>query len=163
MTLLRGILCATVLFSSATMAQDTLTNHCDNTCQTTQINQYYQHISRILMAGSSAEDVDRFLGGLHDDVRYVHAEYSADFDKAIWRRAFLRQLDKGRYTNSSDATPTINRIIHGFNTAAVEVVSRYNDDDSGELLTSPPRLAIFTFEDGKIVAIRDHWYHLAEQ
>jgi hypothetical protein len=113
------------------------------------------------MAGSNENDINLFLDSLHEKVRYLHSQYEADFDKNIWRAAFLKHINNGRYQNSKEATTTINKVIHGHNIAAVEFISRNNDKD-GNLIIAPPRLAIFKFQDGKISFIQDHWYHLIE-
>ena len=135
--------------------------NCLNECQSQLIQTYYQQLDKIIMRGSTEKDLTRFLDSLHKNVRYVHSQYEADFDKNTWRTAFLRGLNGGRYQNSVDAKTTINKIIHGHNFAAVEFVARNNDED-GNLIVAPPRLAVFRFQDRKISFIKEHWYHLVE-
>lgn len=135
---------------------------CSRKCQVKLITEYYQNIDKIMMTGSSMQDVEHFLSLLHDDVRYIHVEYEADFTKDVWRKAFKRQMDKGSYDSPQSAVTTVANIIHGHRVAAVEFIDRYKDDTTGELKVTPPRLAIFTFQEGKIVKIEDMWYHLSE-
>jgi hypothetical protein len=136
--------------------------NCLNDCQSRLIHTYYQKIDKISMRGSTEKDVTVFLDSLHENVRYIHSQYEASFDKDTWRAAFLRGVNSGRYQDTKEAITTINKIIHGHNYAAVEFVSRYNDQD-GNLSVAPPRLAVFKFQGGKISLIQEHWYHLIEE
>ena len=115
------------------------------------------------MAGSTVEDIDRFLNSLHNEVQYIHAEYEADFTKEDWRTAFVRFWKTGRYDNPKEAVTTVTKIIHGYKFAAVEFISRHQNDDTGELAARPERLAMFGFKDGTISYIRDYWYHKIEK
>lgn len=135
--------------------------NCDKTCQSRLVNAYHQGIDQISRKGSSVADVDRFLDGLHPQVQYSHPEYDSEFNKTLWRQAFLRQLNAGRYTGDEQTATHINHIIHGYQHAAVEKIQHYYDDE-GNLISTPPRLEMFEFKEGKIFAIRDHWYHLNE-
>lgn len=137
--------------------------YCDSQCQRSLIEEYYEKVNRVTMRDSTSQHIDDFLSVLHDDVLYLHTEYQAEFNKDIWRKAFLRQLEKGRYNNSEKAVTSIESIIYGYQTAAVEFISRYNDDETGALISTPKRLAIFKFKDNKIVFIQDHWYHEVEK
>lgn len=137
--------------------------HCDSQCQLTLIKDYYQKINLSVVQQSTTENVDVFLGSLHEDVVYLHEEYEAKFDKTIWRKAFLRQMERGGYANTVEANTVLKSVIHGYQTAAVEFVSQYRNQEDTEVTSSPSRLAIFKFKDSKIVFIQDHWYHLAEE
>lgn len=152
------IACAT---ANLARAEDMAETSCDATCQRTQINAYYAGIDAIMMAGSTIDDIDTFLRGLHNDVRYIHEEYGAEFDKDTWHRAFIRQREQGSYNNGPDGKTSVLRVIHGYKFAAVEFRSRYTE--GATQIETPPRLAIFRFTDGKISQIKEHWYHLAEQ
>jgi len=153
-----GNVCAEDSFSESISSKA----YCNNQCQRSLIEQYYAKINRATMHDSSLEHVDDFLNVLHDDVLYLHTEYQAEFNKDIWRKAFLRQIENGRYNNTEEAGTSIESIIHGHQTAAVEFIRYYNDDETNELITTPKRLAIFKFQDDKIVFIQDHWYHEVE-
>lgn len=163
-----ALMFAVVGFTENVCADDGLSEsssskaYCDSQCQRSLIEQYYAKINRAIMHDSTLEHVDDFLSVLHDDVLYLHTEYQAEFNKDIWRKAFLRQIENGRYNNSEEALTSIESIIHGYQTAAVEFISRYNDDETNELIATPKRLAIFKFKDNKIVFIQDHWYHEVE-
>lgn len=93
---------------------------------------------------STTENVDVFLGSLHEDVVYLHEEYEAKFDKNIWRKAFLRQMERGGYANTVEANTVLKSVIHGYQTAAVEFVSRYRNQEDTEITSSPSRLAILS-------------------
>jgi len=135
---------------------------CDNSCQTQLITAYYKGIDNILAKGSTADDIEQFLNSLHADVNYLHPEYQADFDKAGWRNAFTGTMRKGGFNNPKEAFALVKKIIHGHNYAAVEKVDRFFNVKTGKVIETPPRLAIFSFKDKKIIYIRDHWYHAAE-
>lgn len=137
--------------------------HCDNQCQLILIKDYYQKINLSVLQHSTTENVDEFLDSLHEDVVYLHKEYEAMFDKKIWRKAFLRQMERGGYANTVEANTVLKSVIHGYQTAAVEFVSQYRNQEDTEVTSSPSRLAIFKFKDSKIVFVQDHWYHLAEE
>ena len=151
-------LLAAIITSQAALAEEV----CGHTCQSEKIEDYYIKISKVMMAGSSVEDVRRFLTVLHNDVRYIHVKYEADFDKEAWHKAFMRRMEGGNYNNHPEDTTKVLRIIHGYNSAAVEFISKYTNED-GVRITNPKRLAFFTFKDGKISKIQDYWYHLAEE
>lgn len=128
---------------------------CGRECQTTLIDEFHRGIDAILRRGSSAQDIDGLLEPLHDDVRYIHTEYSADFDKETWRAAFLRALHAGRYNGGPGDGTTIQKIIFGDSHVAVETIVRSTRD--GKLRVSEPRLRLFGFTDGKISLVRDFW------
>lgn len=150
-----------LLLASTTQAMGN--THCNDQCQSALINDYYAKINQAVIQDSTPENVENFLAVLHDDVTYLHEEYEAKFDKDIWRKAFLRQMDLGRYDDTIASNTQVISIIHGYQTAAVEFVSRYRNRDDADFNSSPTRLAIFKFKDNKIVFIQDHWYHIAEQ
>lgn len=136
--------------------------YCDSQCQRSLIDDYYSKINQAVQRHSTEEHIDTFLATLHDDVVYLHDEYEAEFNKSTWRQAFLRQMERGSYANTTQASTLVKSVIHGYQTAAVEFVSRYAENDDSALTASPPRLAIFKFKDNKIVFIQDHWYHAVE-
>ena len=155
------VLLVSLLIPRMSLAGAAELDTCDAACQRTQIENYYAGIDAIMLAGSSVADIDDLLGRLHEDVRYIHEEYEADFDKSTWRKAFVRQLEKGAYNDGPDGLTSILRVIHGYEFAAVEVISRYTEN--GVLIETKPRLVTFKFDQGKILQIKEHWYHLAEQ
>jgi ketosteroid isomerase-like protein len=156
-------LCIFLTFLITTVAQSAATqDECKSECQLKLITAYYADIEKIIMAGSNLADIDNFLDSMHDDVHYIHVEYEAKFDKPTWKKAFIRRLEAGSYNGSNNTPTTINHVIHGYNYAAVEFISRYHDEATNKVITSSPRLAMFGFADGKISYIRDYWYHLAE-
>lgn len=40
-----------------------------------------QSLATVFIKGSTVEDIDALLSQLHDNVKYEHEEYDADFDK----------------------------------------------------------------------------------
>ncbi|MGA4608524.1 hypothetical protein [Pseudoalteromonas maricaloris] len=57
---------------------------CDNTCMQTQTQNYLDSLVTVFIKGSTVKDIDALLSQLHDNVKYEHEEYDADFDKTKW-------------------------------------------------------------------------------
>ena len=75
---------------------------------------YLNDIVKIFVHGSTVDDIDTFLSQLHNDIKYEHKEYGADFTKLIWRKAFIRQREKGFYQEQRRMQGKILNIIYIF-------------------------------------------------
>ena len=70
---------------------------CSEECQLAQVRAYFAQLDAVMRKGSSAADVDALFRLFDEDVKYQHIEYGADFDRAAWKEAFLRNLENGSY------------------------------------------------------------------
>ena len=60
-----------------------------------QIHSYFKALDNISRKGASVREIDSLLSLMHVDVKYSHVEYAANFDKTAWRKAFVRNLERG--------------------------------------------------------------------
>ena len=79
-----GLSLGVILYSSISLAAN-----CDSTCQLKQIQYYFSALDKISRKGSSIKDIDPPFALTHDDVKFIHVEYEANFDKESWRKAFI--------------------------------------------------------------------------
>ena len=129
---------------------------CDSSCQLAQITSYFSALDKISRKGSSIEDIDTLLALTHDKVKYIHVEYEANFDKASWRKAFIRNLERGMYQNSDKNEKRILNVIYGNNHTAIEYSHGVIQED-GSWKQTEPLLALFGFTDGKISLVKELW------
>jgi len=146
-----GLVLTCLILSNITFAAS-----CNSSCQLNQINSYFAALDKISRKGSNTEDIDNLLSLMHDDVKYIHVEYEANFDKSSWRKAFVRNLKRGAYQNTNNNEMRIINTIFGKNHIAIEyshgVVQENNTWQQTE-----PLLVIFGFKDGKISLIKELW------
>lgn len=133
-----------------------LAGNCEASCQMEQINSYFKALDNVSRKGSSIKDIDSFLSLMHADVKYIHVEYEASFDKAAWRKAFVRNLERGAYQNSPDNEQRILKTIFGKNHIAVEYSHGLKQQD-GTWQQKKPLLILFGFTDGKISLVKELW------
>lgn len=126
---------------------------CSAECQLENVTNYFTALDEVYREGSTIADIDHLLSILHEDVRYVHADYEADFDRASWREAFIRNLKRGAYRNGTENEIRITNIIHGKNHIAVEYSHGVVQSD-GFFQSNEPLLVLFTFTEGKISKLR---------
>ena len=129
---------------------------CDQKCKRQHIEDYFDHLETISRTGSTREDIERLLNHVHDDVKYEHLEYQADFTKVQWRKAFIRQHDRGAYQAGPEREIGILNVIHGKRHVAVEYSYGERKKD-GSWQQGDPYFALFGFTDGKISLIREYW------
>lgn len=129
---------------------------CKSECQLEQVKLYFAALDKVARKGSTSNDIDALLELTHENVKYIHVEYEANFDKKTWRNAFLRNLELGRYQNTEENEKRILRSISGKNYLAVEY-SRGIVHSDGSWSGSEPLLALFGFTDGKISLIKELW------
>ncbi|WP_046006315.1 nuclear transport factor 2 family protein [Pseudoalteromonas rubra] len=129
---------------------------CTTDCQLSKVNQYFDALDTVSYKGSTAADIDALINLMHDEVKYEHIEYQANFDKPAWRRAFLRNLESGRYDSATSREIRVLRTIPGKSHIAVEYAYGVNQAD-GSWQQQEPMLAVFGFKDGKISLIRELW------
>ncbi|MFC3032744.1 hypothetical protein ACFOEE_09450 [Pseudoalteromonas fenneropenaei] len=129
---------------------------CDSECQLSQVKAYFGALDKVARKGSSVADIEALLMLMHPEVSYVHIEYDANFDKASWRRAFMRNLELGRFNNSTAQEQRILKSINGKNHLAVEYAHGVVDGE-GKWHADAPLLALFGFRDGQIVMVKELW------
>ncbi|MEL4279549.1 MULTISPECIES: nuclear transport factor 2 family protein [Shewanella] len=127
---------------------------CDAECQLPQIHAYFKALDKVSQSGSSEQDVDDFLGLLHPNVNYIHLEYGANFDRASWRSAFIRNIARGAYQQPKEQR-VLNYIV-GKNHVAVEYAHGSIQPD-GQWQQELPLLVLFGFTDGKISLVKELW------
>jgi len=129
---------------------------CESTCQLKQVNDYFSALDKISKKDSNIKDIDALLALTHDEVKYVHVEYQANFTKKSWREAFLRNLKRGAYKKDKENETRVVNSIFGKNHIAIE----YSDGvvlSDGSWQQIKPRLVIFAFTEGKISLIKELW------
>jgi hypothetical protein len=152
MKILNTLLIFTFL-SFSSNAQDDI---CSNDCKKELVESYLDNIVKIFVLGSTIDDIDIFLSQLHDDIKYEHEEYGANFTKLSWREAFARQLKKGFYQEKRRMDGRILKIIYGKNHAAVEYTyGIYSEEGNWE--KDHVKFALFGFKDSKISLVREYW------
>jgi hypothetical protein len=129
---------------------------CNSECKLQLAQSYFDGLTKISITGSTSDDIKTLINQLHDEVRYQHVEYGADFTKVSWEKAFLRQLQLGSYTSPPNTKIMITNIIYGKNHAAVEYSYGTLADD-GSWVKGHMKLALIGFKDSKIVLIKEFW------
>jgi hypothetical protein len=145
-----------LVFISLISSKLALASSCDSTCQLTEINSYFSALDKVSRKNSSIKDIDSLLSLTHDDVKYVHVEYEANFNKASWRKAFIRNLERGAYQNTSINEMRILSSILGKNHIAIEY-SHGVIQANGTWQQTESLLVIFGFTNGKISLIKELW------
>jgi hypothetical protein len=153
---MKFILIIGIVFTSFISLKPALASSCDSVCQLTQINLYFSALDKVSRKNSNINDIDFLLSLTHDDVKYVHVEYEANFTKELWRKAFIRNLDRGAYQNSSKNEMRVLKNIFGKNHTAIEYSHGVIQSD-GTWQQSEPLLVVFGFTDGKISLIKELW------
>lgn len=144
------------LIAMLLLSNQALANDCDTTCQMTQINAYFKALDQINVKGSNSKDIEHFLSLLHPDVKYIHVEYEARFDATAWRKAFVRNLERGAYQNGKESEQRILKTIFGKNHVAVEYSHGVIQQD-GTWQQKKPLLVLFGFTEGKISLVKELW------
>lgn len=140
-------------FSALAQAQS-----CDNACKQELITQYFARLGQVFQAGSAEQDVEHLFELFHPDVKYQHLDYEADFALDEWKAAFLRNLEGGAYKAPAKASIQVQKMIHGKHHTAVEYAYGTLDEQGQWHPDNDERLlALFGFEDGKIVLVREYW------
>lgn len=129
---------------------------CNSTCQLNQINSYFDGLDKVSRKGSNIKDIDALLALTHDEVKYIHVEYEANFTKVSWRKAFIRNLERGAYQNTEKNEMRIINTIFGKNHTAIEYSHGVVQQD-GTWQQTKPLLIVFGFTDGKISLIKELW------
>jgi hypothetical protein len=133
-----------------------IASNCDSTCQLEQIKLYFSALDKVSRKDSSISDIDYLLALMHDDVKYIHVEYEANFNKGSWRKAFIRNLKRGAYQNTTKNEKRIINSILGKNHIAIEYSHGVTQED-GTWQKTKPLLVLFGFTEGKISLIKELW------
>ena len=140
-----------IILSNSSMAKE-----CDEFCQLEQVKGYFSALDRVAKKGSTPSDIDSLLDLTHDDVKYIHVEYQANFTKDTWRQAFLRNLKLDRYQNTDKNQIRILNSIAGKNHLAIEY-SHGLIKENGKWEETDKYLAVFGFTNGKLSLIKELW------
>jgi hypothetical protein len=140
-----------IILSYSSMAKD-----CDEYCQLEQVKSYFSALDKVAKKGSTSSDVDALLALTHVDVKYIHVQYGANFTKDSWRKAFLRNIELGRYQKTDKNQIRILNSIVGKNHIAIEY-SHGIIQANGKWEKTNKYLAIFGFTDGKLSLIKELW------
>jgi hypothetical protein len=146
-----AVFCFSVFLSTSVFAKE-----CDSLCQLDQVETYFSALDKVARKGSTMSDIDTLLALMHDDVKYIHVQYDANFNKETWRKAFLRNLKKGRYQNTDSNEIRILNSIAGHNHIAVEYSHGLKKQD-GKWLPTDKYLVLFGFTEGKMSLIKELW------
>lgn len=100
--------------------------------------------------------IESVMALMHEDMRYVHREYDADFDRAMLTDGFRRRLERADTRNS---TNTITNLIAGKNMVVVERSTAYErrTETGWEKRGEEDLVTLFEFRDGKIWRITEYW------
>lgn len=153
MTLILKIVFFSMLLLSSQVVK---ANECDSSCQLNQINSYFLALDTINRKGSTIKDIDSLLALTHDDVQYIHVEYQANFTKTSWRKAFIRNLERGAYKKGKENEIRIINSIFGKNFTAIEYSHGVVQNDMTWQQTKP-KLVLFGFTNKKISLVKELW------
>lgn len=129
---------------------------CTSACQFKLAQNYFDLLNAIGKANSTIENVDALISAMHDEVKYVHVRFGAEFDKPQWRKAFIRNLKKGFYNSTDKQESRILNVIQGKGFMAVEY-ARGEINSLGQWEREEQRLALFGFTDGKVSLVKELW------
>ena len=121
------------------------------------IHAYFEHLNRIFRSGSTMADVEALLALCNENIRYIHKEYEAEFNRTTWRQAFERHMQAGRYQGPADHCSTITLCIPGKGYFAIEYFYGKTKEGQCQPKDSKRLLAIFKIENDKISQIEELW------
>jgi len=153
---MKKVLIITGILALLATMQTAFAQECNSDCQLQQVNSYFLALDKVSRKGSTAEDIEALLSLTHDDVKYIHVEYEANFTKETWRKAFLRNLAKDSYQHTDKNQIQILQSIAGKNHLAVEYSHGVIQPD-GQWKKSKQKLVLFGFTDGKLSLIKELW------
>ena len=102
--------------------------------------------NKVMMKGSSVQDVDQLFDLYTDDFIYVHEVYGGEYTKEHLYNNTVKYLQSGGYNKISDRY-TVASYIVGVNTIAVQRLAN----------TGILHLAVFEFTGDKIKKITEYW------
>lgn len=143
-----------ILLFISTFAQS---GECDSSCKEKLINSYFELIGEVFRKESTEADIEKLFNLFHPNVKYQHFEYGADFNRADWKEAFIGNLKRGAYDKEQNESIKVLNFIHGKSHSAVAYA--YGRQNSGNWIPEDDKklLALFGFEDGKIISVREYW------
>jgi hypothetical protein len=118
---------------------------------------YFERLDAIYRTGSTPDDIARLFELMTDDVRYVHRDYGADFDRAAWEAAFARLHGEGRYSAPAEFCTFITNSIAGKMHHAIEYIEGAIKDGACTPTQDPRKLVLFEIEDEQISRIDELW------
>jgi hypothetical protein len=153
---MKNILKAGFIFVCLGFTNTSMAENCDATCQLNLVNSYFSALDKVARKDSTHKDIDSLLSLTHENVKYIHVEYEANFSKNSWRKAFIRNLERGAYQNNKKNEMRILNSIAGKNYLAIEYSHGVIQAD-GSWQKTEPLLVIFGFTDSKISLVKELW------
>ncbi len=130
---------------------------CNNSCKEKLINSYFELIGDVFKKGSTEADINKLFELFDPNVKYQHFEYGADFNHADWKEAFIGNLKRGAYSKGQDEEIKVLSYIHGKSHSAVAYAYGRQGSDGWIPENEEKLLALFGFEKGKIVLVKEYW------
>lgn len=121
------------------------------------IRTYFARLDVIYREGSSVADIDALFELFHEDVRYEHVAYEAEFDNSAWRQAFLDNLKRGAYKKGTFESTSILKTIPGSSHVAVEYAYGRRNEAGSWTQESAGMLILFGFQGDRIILVREYW------
>lgn len=113
------------------------------------------------LSGQELEDrgeagIEPIMALMHEDMRYVHREYDADYDRELLIDGFRRRLQRA---STRGSTNTVTNLIAGKNMVVVERSTAYErrTEAGWEKRGEDDLVTLFEFRDGKIWRIAEYW------
>ncbi len=103
--------------------------------------------NKMMRAGSTVEDVDKWFSNFTDDYVYIHQAYGGTYTKEKLYSGSIANVKNGRYNMSSDRYEIV-QILPGYNGAAVQRKNLPN----GKI-----HLSVFEFRGDKVSKITEYW------
>lgn len=131
---------------------------CKPECQKKLVENYFHLLNEVYKNSSTEEDIAALFTLFHEDVKYEHLDYGASFGKSEWQEAFKANLERGAYKGAKNDHIKVTNFIAGKSHAAVEYkYGSLTKDGSWQPKDGPGLLALFGFQDNKIVLVREYW------
>lgn len=105
--------------------------------------------NKVMMHGSTVEDVDRLFSLYSDDFTYSHAAYGGTYTKGELYDNTVRLLKRGIYSKTEPRYILVST-IPGHNGIAVERQETHKG-------VTKKHLAVFEFRDAKVAKIIEYW------
>lgn len=103
--------------------------------------------NRMMLNGSSVDDVDRLFSLYTDDFVYVHEVYGGVYTREHLYRNAVKNLKAGHYDHTEGRYKILN-VMTGLNAAAVERL---------EVHSGKTHLTVFEFKGEKVAKVIEYW------
>lgn len=103
--------------------------------------------NRMMLKGSSVDDVDALFSMYADDFVYVHEAYGGQYPRERLYSNAVNNMKAGRY-NMAEGRYKLLNVIAGLNAAAVERL---------EVRSGKVHLSVFEFKGDKVSKVVEYW------